>query len=197
MKWNLTKIIIAIGMLAIPVPIRLPAQDQPQPKKGLPASTAATGNYNFLIASGFLCDPNESTACPAVARAGDGETVEITGSGTLGVTNKSVTAYCDAITCHGFLRANNKDGTITTFDAPGDVNGIATSDINPAGEIAGYYLDASDVGHGFLRARDGTITTFVVPGANATDANSINPAGAITGWYYDASGLPHGFLRSP
>ena len=26
-------------------------------------------NYNFLIASGFLCDPNDSTTCPAVARA--------------------------------------------------------------------------------------------------------------------------------
>ena len=90
MKWNLIKVVIAIAVLPIPVQLRLAAQDQQ--KQAWSVNTPASVNYNFLIASGFLCDPNESTACPAVARAGDGETVEIAGAGTLGVTNKSVTA---------------------------------------------------------------------------------------------------------
>ena len=72
--------------------------------------------------------------------------------------------YADAsFVFHGFLRA--PDGTITTFDAPGAVNGTTPSGINPAGAIAGTYSDASFVGHGFLRAPDGTITTFDPPGS--------------------------------
>jgi hypothetical protein len=90
MKWNLTKVVIVIAVLAIPAQRRLVAQDQPQQKQVSPASPGATGNYNFLIASGFLCDPNDSAACPAVARASDGETVEITGAGSL--SGKSVIA---------------------------------------------------------------------------------------------------------
>jgi hypothetical protein len=39
--------------------------------------------------------------------------------------------------------------------------GTFASNINPAGAIAGNYWDASGVSHGFLRARDGTITKFV------------------------------------
>jgi hypothetical protein len=47
---------------------------------------------------------------------------------------------------------------ITTFDPPGSDATIALS-INASGAIAGYYRDS--VGpHGFMRASDGTITTF-------------------------------------
>jgi len=88
MKWSLVVIVIAV--LAIPVRFRVCAQDQQ--KQSQPANTTATANYNFLIASGFLCDPNDSAQCPAVTRAADGETIEISGAGTLGLANKSVTA---------------------------------------------------------------------------------------------------------
>jgi hypothetical protein len=88
MKWSLVVIVIAV--LATPVRFRVCAQDQQ--KQSQPANTTATANYNFLIASGFLCDPNDSTQCPAVARSSDGDTVEITGAGTVGLANKSVTA---------------------------------------------------------------------------------------------------------
>jgi hypothetical protein len=92
MKWNLIKVVIAIAVLPIPVQLRLTAQEQPQQKQEQPTNTLATANYNFLIASGFLCDPPGSDVCPAVARAGNGETIEINGAGTLGLTGKSVTA---------------------------------------------------------------------------------------------------------
>ena len=88
MKWSLVVIVIAV--LATPVRFRVCAQDQQ--KQSQPANTTATANYNFLIASGFLCDPNDSAQCPAVTRAADGETIEISGAGTLGLANKSVTA---------------------------------------------------------------------------------------------------------
>jgi len=54
--------------------------------------------------------------------------------------------------------------------------------------------------HGFVRARDGGITTFDAPGAGTnqyegTLALSINPAGVITGLFVDANNVHHGFLR--
>jgi hypothetical protein len=58
------------------------------------------------------------------------------------------------------------------------------------------------VSHGFLRARDGAITTFDAPDAvtspyQGTAAYSINPGGVITGAYYGESVVVHGFLRTP
>jgi hypothetical protein len=85
-------------------------------------------------------------------------------------------------------------------NAPGSISPYAES-INPAGAITGYYTDATNAYHGFLRARDETITTFDAPGAGTasfqgTVPQGINPAGAITGYYTDASYAHHGFLRS-
>jgi hypothetical protein len=54
---------------------------------------------------------------------------------------------------HGFVHAS--DGTITTFDVPGAGTGPGQGTIplsnNPVDAITGYYIDASDVTHGFLR----------------------------------------------
>src|SRR5271157_4793343 len=49
-------------------------------------------NYTFLIASGFLCDPDHSEACPAVAKDASGNTFEMSGAGTFSALDKSVTA---------------------------------------------------------------------------------------------------------
>ncbi len=93
MKSRILICITAMTVLtALVIPVRLAAQDQPQDKKDLTGYTAATANYNFLIASGFLCDSDDSALCPAVARASSGETIEISGAGTVDLANKSVTA---------------------------------------------------------------------------------------------------------
>ena len=50
-----------------------------------------------------------------------------------------------------------KPATYITFDPAGSVSiNIQAVAINPAGAITGYYYDANQVYHGFLRARDGT-----------------------------------------
>jgi hypothetical protein len=61
--------------------------------------------------------------------------------------------------------------TIAVFDAPGagtsrgqGTFGIA---IHSSGAIAGAYVDANNVWHGFLRAPCGAVTTFDAPGAGA------------------------------
>jgi hypothetical protein len=96
---------------------------------------------------------------------------------------------------------DRKDARFITFDAPGAgtgrFQGTFAQSINAANVIAGFYYDASNVFHGFLRARDGAITTFDAPGAGlGTVPQSINVAGAIAGYYFDASSAVHGFLRA-
>ena len=83
------------------------------------------------------------------------------------------------------------------FDIPGAVNGTYPASFNPAGVITGYYNDANFLGHGFLRASNGTFITFDVPGAvKGTYPAGINSAGSIMGYYNDANFLGHGFLRA-
>jgi hypothetical protein len=109
---------------------------------------------------------------------------------------------------HGFLRAKDdrdeEESTFTTFDAPGagtgEFQGTLTaffSGLNPAGAITGNYRDASNLNHGYVRAEDGTFTTFDPPGSQGTITDSINPAGVIAGFYGDASVVFHGFVRAP
>lgn len=52
----------------------------------------APRNYTFLLASGFLCDPDHAEACPAVAKDASGNTFEMSGAGTFSPHDKSVTA---------------------------------------------------------------------------------------------------------
>jgi len=52
----------------------------------------SNGDYIFLIASGFLCDSSDSSACPAVVKSADGSSYEMSGAGTLSTQSKSVTA---------------------------------------------------------------------------------------------------------
>jgi hypothetical protein len=92
-------------------------------------------------------------------------------------------------------------GTTNCFGAcPGTVavNG------NSSGAVTGYYVDDSNLYHGFVRYCDGKIVTFDAPGAGTltgsaqgTVAYSINSEGAIAGQFQDASSKYHGFLRSP
>jgi len=105
---------------------------------------------------------------------------------------------------HGFVRA--PDGTFTTFDDPdagtiaGSYQRTAALNINPAGLIAGNYLDSNSIHHGFVRTPGGKFTNFDPPGSVFTFvcvAECINPAGAVNGYYLDAEGLAHGFARAP
>lgn len=108
---------------------------------------------------------------------------------------------------HVFLRA--PDGTFTTLDAPGagtgDVQGTWSATfctLNPAGAITGWYVDAGNALHGYLRTAKGTITTFDAPGGGTgaiqgTVPLSLNPERAVTGFYLDGSSAFHGYLRAP
>jgi len=92
--------------------------------------------------------------------------------------------------------AFSQQSTVITFDAPGAGTGPGhtTLAINPAGAITGFYFDAGDAIHGFLRSPDGTIGTIDVPGAGTgpgqgTSPFSITSGGAIAGRYADANNV--------
>lgn len=93
-------------------------------------------------------------------------------------------------------------GAIISFDAPG-ATATTPQAVNASGVVAGYYVDESDHYHSFIRAVDGTFTTFDEPQAtkhkeHGTFAQSINSKGAVVG-YYNRKGmhLLAGFLRTP
>jgi len=50
------------------------------------------GDYLFFVGSGFLCQTDDSSACPAVAKSADDSTFELSGAGTFNAKSKSVTA---------------------------------------------------------------------------------------------------------
>ena len=107
-----------------------------------------------------------------------------------GISNGVVTGYYwasnDQNDVHGFVRT--PEGSLTIFDA-GSGHTIPTA-INNKGVVAGWY--GNYPGQGFVRAADGTITTFDVPGASSTTVLSINDKGMVVG-YYSGS---YGFLRT-
>src|ERR1700685_2498560 len=70
----------------------------------------------------------------------------------------------------------------TTFGAPGAgttasaLQGTLAVSIDTAGDIAGFYTDANGMHHGFVRAANGTITTFDAPKAGAGANQGTLPA---------------------
>ncbi len=106
---------------------------------------------------------------------------------------------------HGFVRPA-ATGTITEFDYPGAPTtaghrGTTPVGIDAAGDVAGMYRGVNDVHHGFLRAANGTFTSFDAPGVGTgstqgTTPIGINSAGSITGDYKDGSNVHHGFVRA-
>jgi hypothetical protein len=175
---------------------------------------AITGYYidSKGVSHGFLRAPDGAITRLDVKGAGTGS-----GQGTLGVVVNDFGAivgwYIDSDgVSHGFLRAPN--GTITTFDVKGagttpcdlvclqngDGQGTFPQNITDLLAIPGYYTDSDGVSHGFLRAPNGTITTFDVKDAGTgsgqgTFTDASNQLVEITGWYIDANGVLHGFLR--
>ena len=79
------------------------------------------------------------------------------------------------------LRASSTGPTFTTIDFPGGSANIA-ADINKTGQIAGRYVDAASIMHGYLYS-GGSFASILFPGAVYTRSIGINNAGDIVGDY--------------
>jgi hypothetical protein len=83
------------------------------------------------------------------------------------------------------------------FDPPGSIATYANS-INADGSITGYYEDNTGLAYGFVRASDGTITTFDVADSAYTISDSVNKKNMITGYFAikrKHGNVLHGFVR--
>lgn len=96
----------------------------------------------------------------------------------------SVLALCVLAAVPAWAKA-----TLTTFKVENSTDTQAMS-VNSDGAVTGF---AYDLGEGFVRAADGSITTFKTTGT--TFATAINDSGEVAG-YYDENGTHAGaFLR--
>jgi probable HAF family extracellular repeat protein len=89
--------------------------------------------------------------------------------------------------------AGQHDPAFVTWEVQGSVLTVPTG-INASGVIVGYFESADGSSHGFVRARDGSISDIEAPGAQSTSLNSINEAGEIAGGYVDSDHAVHRIL---
>jgi hypothetical protein len=175
---------------------------------GINPAGAVTGGYTYLN------DPNFVSHGFVRTRDGTFATFDAPGIGVLGIgiftssinpAGTTAGTYADAnFVLHCFLRGS--DGTVSRCDAPGAdtnpadfPNGTQAVAINPEGVILGQYTDTNQNNHGYLRAAEGSFTTFDPPG-NIMASNfsggialAMNPAGVIAGTYFQIiSGNPFG-----
>ena len=92
------------------------------------SADAGANTYEYLVGSGLLCSLGPG-ACPDVARAPNGDTIELAGQGTFSIHPKSVTG----------------GGTFTHRDAAGNVLGSGTW---TATQLLGFHSYGSGAAQG-------------------------------------------------
>ncbi|HJS98217.1 MAG TPA: hypothetical protein VJ756_03940 [Terriglobales bacterium] len=173
-------------------------------------------NFNFHA---FLRSPDGAfTTWDGPGTCQDGQPNGCFGSGAsninfLGIASGGYEDNSGNFVHHGLVRS--PEGNLTTYDVPaagtGSYQGTGCpgckTGLNQWATIAGTYIDAKSVQHGYIRSRNGKFTTFDAPGAGTGSGQgtgcpsdcptSINDQGQITGVYIDANFVLHGYLRSP
>jgi probable HAF family extracellular repeat protein len=103
--------------------------------------------------------------------------------------------------CVGWTWDRGAYSFFTDPEADPAQGGTSPEAINNAGQVAGYFLDASGVPHGFLKNGD-SFTTIDPPAASFTLAYGIDDRGASSGFtsiqlalFMDSSGAVTGSLQ--
>lgn len=167
--------------------------------------------------------PKGPTAAPTIttfdapgAGAASGSGTEALAMNPAGAVTGYYVGYDNVV--HAYVQT--PDGKFATFDGPGVPSFVSVSPysigsswidtgapgtwavaIDASGAVTGYYVDANRWARGYLRAPDGTFTSFDVPHAGTgpdqgTFAANMNLEGTIAGFYVDNSDVGHGFVRT-
>jgi hypothetical protein len=83
-------------------------------------------------------------------------------------------------------------GIFEVFEIPASVSAQATG-INNATSVCGFYVDSSNVNHGWLQV-GGHFTVLDYPGSIGTQALGLNNKGLVVGSWTDTSNNSHGFV---
>lgn len=106
------------------------------------------------------------------------------------------------------LSAFSQNITVRTFSAPGagtaSGQGTLATAMNSKGFIAGNYIDANSIYHGFVRTVQGVITPFDAFGAQSrsTQVSGVNTSGTVTGSFLHcldqqcANHVTYGYTRT-
>lgn len=86
-------------------------------------------------------------------------------------------------------------GVFEVITIPGAVGGAQATSINNEQQVVGFWIDSSNVNHGFF-LNAGSLTTLDVPNSTFTQCLGLNNKGQIVGTYIDQSGNQHGFVHS-
>jgi hypothetical protein len=165
-------------------------------------STIPTGINASGVISGFFMLPSDESH--GFVRDADGTLTVFDppapGSFTIGPINKKGEIVVGSFKDGNASFIRNARGKFIAFHVRGGKFGTLAVAINDAAEVAGTYVDAQVVPHGFLRTRDGTIVTFDPPCGgtfdNRTRVVAINNQGAIAGQCEMSSGI-QGYVRQP
>jgi hypothetical protein len=101
-------------------------------------------------------------------------------------------AIAMALTVQQVYAQTPTPSVFTSINVPGAIETDA-NDINDAGVIVGFYVDAGGMDHGWVRI-GGTFHDVDVPGGVGTFAYGINDSSQIVGWYTDSGLVEHGFM---
>jgi len=83
---------------------------------------------------------------------------------------------------------------VSTFSVPGATATFAFQ-VNDSGQITGYYIDSSEMTHGYMRDSAGALTYPIdVPDAAGTLLLGNNASNWVVGRYTDTSGVTHGLF---
>src|SRR5262249_18635510 len=118
-----------------------------------------------------------------------------TAAGAMKLSRILMLVLLTGLVCAPGLAQAGPKPEFVTFDPPGagtdSGQGTFVNEITQAG-IVGWYADASNANHGFLRTPGGAITTFDAPGAGMGPGQGtylvvLNSAGTLAGSYFDAN----------
>ena len=195
------KSVLGAGVLGVALALAATAAQAAKPYQAIDIPGAGTGSgegtmptaiSGHSVITGYYSDNNRVNHGFVGKASGTMTTFDVPGAnqGTTptGINEQgTITGTYGDGHAHGFVR--HPDGSFETFSVMTDSNPTA---INSKGVVTGYSQFI-----GFVRAADGTITPFSVPGGTNTYAMAINGKGVIAGYDIAATdGSVHAFVRA-